>query len=165
MVSVGAILTYNDVKKPRKMMGMVSSFKKFPLTLFHNSRNSRLWKKGTLSNTCRWEMVTDPKLGCQKWVPDQNLAVRCGHLTETRRWDMVSDHWSPDQWTGYHLSPSCISQVTIFHRRVVVRWPLLTAKFWSGTHFWQPSFWLVTISHRHVLDRVPSFHLQLLREY
>ena len=120
---------------------------------------------GTLSNTCRWEMVTDPKLGCQKWVPDQNLAVRCGHLTETRRWDMVSDHWSPDQWTGYHLSPSCISQVTIFHRQVLVRYPFLTAKFWSGTHFWQPSFGSVTISHRHILDRVPIFHRRLLREY
>ena len=50
------------------------------------------------------------------------------------------------------------------YRRVLVRWPLLTAKFWSGTHFWQPSFGQVTFSHRHILDRVPIFHRRLLRE-
>ena len=107
----------------------------------------------------------------EKWLPIQNSAVRSGYptktwLSEVVTWPkLVGEILSPDQWTGYHLSLTCISQVTIFHRRVLVRYPFLTAKFWSGTHFWQPSFGQVTFSHRHILDRVPIFHRQLLWEY
>ena len=104
-------------------------------------------RKGHLTKTRLSEVGTWPKLGCQKWSPDQNLSVRYGHLTNTCRWD---------------YGTLFIGQVTIFHRQVLVRLPLLTAEFWSGTHFWQPSFGSVTISHRLVLDRVRIFHRRLL---
>ena len=105
-------------------------------------------RKGHLTKTRLSEVGTRPKLGCQKWSPDQNSSVRYDHLTYVSEW----------------YGSLFIGQVTIFRRRVLVRCPLLTAEFWSGTHFWQPSFGSVTISHRHVLDRVPIFHRRLLRE-
>ena len=106
----------------------------------------------------------------EKWLPVQNLAVRSGYptktwLSEVVTWPkLVGEIWSPDQYVSVIYVNLFIGQVTISHRRVSVRWPLLTAEFWSGTHFWQPSFGSVTISHRHVLDRVPIFHRRLLRE-
>ena len=115
---------------------------------------------GTLSHMCRWEKVTWPKLGCQKWVPDKTW------LSEVVTWPkLIGEIWSPNQYVSARYGSLFIGQVTIFHRRVLVRWPLLTAEFWSGTHFWQPSFGSVTISHRQVLDRVPIFHRRLLRRF
>ena len=132
-------------KCPGTLWDWCQASKEFPLALFsalfQNLRNSRRWKMGTLSKTCRWEMVTDPKLGCQKWVPDQNSAVRSGHLTETRRWNMVTwpmsrvPYLTDTYWLGDHISPTSFGQVTTSDSQVLVWYPLLTAEFWIGNYF------------------------------
>ena len=115
--------------------------------------------------------VPCPKRVDEKWLPIQNSAVRGGYqtktwLSEVVTWPkLVGEIWSPNQYASVRYGTLLIGQVTIFHRRVSVRWPLLTAVFWSGTHFWQPSFGSVTISHRHILDRVPIFHRRLLQGF
>ena len=77
----------------------------------------------------------------EKWLPIQNSAVRSGYPTKIWLSEVVTcpkhvgEIWSPNQYMSVRYGTLFIGQVTIFHRQVLVRLPLLTAEFWSGTHF------------------------------
>ena len=129
-------------------MSMVPSFKNLSFSFNFSFNFSFYFKIFVIVVGEKW--VPCPICVGEKWLPIQNSAVRSGYLTKTWlsevvTWPkLVGETWSPDQWTGYHILPTNIGQVTNMtsfgqvttsDSQFLVGCPLLTAEFWIGNYF------------------------------